>query len=99
MKEGDVALVEDPEEFVPADPLQPLVVVAAGFVEVDSKHSAFAAGRNLCRMALVLLDPLADRFVIGGRFGARHVALPASDGYVTEMIGGQRGSGISRAYK
>jgi hypothetical protein len=34
-KERDVVLIKDPEEFVPGDPVQPVVVIAARLVIVD----------------------------------------------------------------
>jgi hypothetical protein len=49
VEEGDVVLVENSEEFVPRDAMEPIVVIAAGLIVIDPKEPAVTAFLSFSR--------------------------------------------------
>src|SRR5690348_11814149 len=96
-EEGELALVEDRKEFVPVDSFEAIVVIAAGLVEIDPQHApapALSLGIGNDRgMSVVLLDPSADRIMVGRGGSARHDRLHPGWGsnqrWSDEFIAGQ----------
>ena len=67
-EEGQIVLVENFEESVPAD----LFKLVLGLTEIDAQHAAVAAIADTRRLAAARFGPFADFIVIGGRLCFAH---------------------------
>jgi hypothetical protein len=74
VQEGELAIVEDLEELVPAHLLEVRLLLA----EVDAEDAAVVAGvADFGRPPFAGLDPFADDLVIGGRGGFALSSAPS----------------------
>jgi hypothetical protein len=81
MEECKLTRIEGVEKLFPADPLQPDIVIAAGFIEIDSENASaplISMRLDLGRVPASRFRPAANFIVIGCLLGAAHELLLAN---------------------